>query len=148
MSRGAEHAMSSDWIPGAGVGLIGSAVAWLLSWRISAARSEGRYEAVQVALSEQLTTRQKVEDERTERLRQDLRDMREDWRAGIGGVNKLNDNVVALQAKQNTVNEFTAQAVESMATKLDRHDQMLADHTSTIRLLTDVLMQAKKENGK
>ena len=135
--------MGTDWIPGAGVGIVGSAVAWILSWRIASANSDGRTDAYQRALAESLAARQKVEDEREARLRAEFREMRDDWRAGVAIVNKVNDNVVALQAKQNAVNEFNSQALASLADKCERHDQLLADHTSTLRLLTDVVMSRK-----
>jgi hypothetical protein len=126
----------SDWIPGAGVGLIGSAIAWLLSWRIASAKNEGKTEA-----------QEKADVVRAADIRQDLRDMKEDWRTGIASVQKVSDNVLSLQAKQNTVNEFTAKALESLTEKSDRHEQMLADHASTLRLMTDVLMRKKDQQS-
>jgi phage-related minor tail protein len=62
-------------------------------------------------------------------------------------VQKVSDNVLSLQAKQNTVNEFTAKALESLTEKSDRHEQMLADHASTLRLMTDVLMRKKDQQS-
>lgn len=135
-----EHTLSTDWIPGAGVGLIGSAVAWLLSWRISAAKMEGSIEAKEKAEVVLLDARAKAEMIRSDDLRADLRDLKEDWRAGIADVKRLAENVAAVQASQNVVNAVTAKALESLTEKMDRHEACLADHTNTIRMIVDKVM--------
>jgi signal transduction histidine kinase len=121
--------MSTDWIPGAGIGVIGSVTAWVLGWRITTAKWEGRAEA-----------QRQADFERTEDLRKDLRDLKEDWRSGISDVRKLAENMASVQSSQNVVNAVTAKAIESLTDKLDRHEACLADHTTTIRLLVDRVM--------
>ena len=166
MGRGAtDETMSTDWIPGAGVGLIGSAVAWLISWRINSARLEGHAEEDERRNSDLRLADEKRNGElraadelrnaelrasaalRDADLRQDLRDLKEDWKAGIADVRKLADNMASLQSSQNVFNTVTAKAMDTMTDKLGRHDATLADHTSTLRLLTDVVM-SKREREK
>lgn len=157
--------MSTDWIPGAGVGLVGSCVAWLLSWRINSARLEGHAEEDERRnadlrfADEKRNGELRAADElrntelraatalRDADLRQDLRDLKEDWKAGIADVRKLADNMASLQSSQNVFNSVTAKAMDTMTDKIARHDATLADLTSTVRLLTDVVM-TKKDRDK
>jgi hypothetical protein len=115
--------MPSDWIPGAGVGVLGSVVAWLLSWRIATARGEERLAAMQT----------------------DLRDLKDDFRAGMSEVRSFADATARLQSSQNVVNSVTAKSIETMCDKQDKLESTVADHTATLRLLTEVVM-SKKEN--
>jgi hypothetical protein len=147
VTKGAEHTMSTDWIPGAGVGLVGSAIAWLLSWRINSAKLEGQSEAKEKADTVLSDARAKAEMVRSDDLRADLRVMRDDWRQGIDRVGELAANISALQSSQNVVNTMTSKAIDSMCDKQDRLEQVVADHTATLRLLTEVVM-SKKEAAK
>ena len=139
-NKGAEHTMGYDWIPGAGVGLLGSAIAWLLSWRINSAKNEGAAEVQRKADVAMADAQQKADMIRADDLRADLRELKADWRAGIEDVRKLAENMAAVQSSQNVVNAVTAKAVDAITEKLDKHEACLADHTSTLRLLTNIVM--------
>ena len=115
--------MANDWIPGAGVGVVGSIVAWLLSWRIATARGEERLEAMRV----------------------DLRDLKEDFRSGMNEVRSFADATARLQSSQNVVNTVTAKSMEAMCDKQDKIEATVADHTATLRLLTEVVMSKREK---
>ena len=136
--------MSSDWMPGAAVGLGGSFIAWLLSWRLNSARIEGKSEAAAAAQEKTEAARELRGDD----LRRDLQELKEDWRAGIAQVNRLAENIASLQSAQNAVNGYTAKAIEGLSEKMDRHDAQLADHASTLRLLTSAITTRQQVDGK
>jgi hypothetical protein len=142
-----EHALDPNWIPGAGVGLLGSGIAWLLSWRINSAKLEGISEAKDKADLVLSDAKTKADIVRSEDLRADLREMKQDWREGVDRVSELATNITALQSSQNVVNAVTSKAIEGMCEKQDRLEQVVADHTSTLRLLTDIVM-SRKDAGK
>lgn len=136
--------MANDWIPGAGVGLIGSAIAWLLSWRINSAKIEGQNESDRKADAAIAAVKEKSDLVRSDDLRADLREMKDDWRNGVTEVRELANAMTALQSSQNVVNAVTSKAIEGICDKQDRLEQIVSDHTATLRLLTEVVM-AKKE---
>jgi hypothetical protein len=133
MSKEGQHTMSAEWLPGAGLGLIGSAVAWLLSWRINTAKKDGRTEAAVEAA-----------EDRDEGFRENLRDMRDEWRAGIAEVRTLAMITAKLQASQEVVNTVTAKALDAITSKLDAHQEKLNDHSATLKLVTELLTREQK----
>lgn len=122
VTKGA-HAMDASWVPSAGVGIVASIVAWLLSWRINTVRGE----------------------ERVEGIRSDLKELKEDFRAGMAEVRAFADASARLQSSQNVVNSVTSKALEAITDKQDKMDACLADHTSTLRLLTEVVMSKREK---
>jgi len=124
VTKGATNAMDGSWIPSAGVGIVASIVAWVLSWRINTVRGE----------------------ERMDGMRQDLRDLKEDFRSGMTEVRSFADATARLQSSQNVVNSVTAKTLEAMAEKQDKLEACVADHTSTLRLLTEVVMSKREAN--
>ena len=96
-------------------------MAWILSWRINSARSE----------------------ERVDGIRQDVRDLKDDFRSGMADVRGFADQAARLQSSQNVVNNVTAKAIEGLCDKQDKIGQVVADHTATLRLLTEVVMSKK-----
>ena len=118
--------MNADWVPGAGMGLLGSAVAWLLSWRVSSAKKDGQTE------------------EREKGLRQDIRDLRDEMKAGVAEMRVVAAMAGKLQASQEVVNRVTAQTLESITDKLDRHESILADHSSTLKLVTELVTRKRQ----
>ena len=112
---------NTDWVPTAGVGIIGSIGAWFLSWRINSARGE----------------------ERLAGLQQAIREMRDDLKSNMTEVRTFADASARLQSSQNVVNQGTAHTLESIVDKQERIEAIVADHTATIRLLTEVVMGRK-----
>ena len=125
--------MSADWIPVGSLGVISSVVAWLVAWRVSAARSEGRSDAQHDA-----------EDAKDTSVKQDIRDLRNEVRATMEELRSLGAATVKLSASQDVVNSVTSKALESIILKMDRHEERLADHASTLKLLTEVVMARSK----
>jgi hypothetical protein len=125
--------MSADWIPVGSLGVISSVVAWLVAWRVSAARSEGRSDAQHDA-----------EDAKDTSVKQDIRDLRNEVRATMEELRTLGAATVKLSASQDVVNSVTSKALESIIGKMDRHEEKLADHASTLKLLTEVVMARSK----
>lgn len=125
--------MSADWIPVGSLGVISSVVAWLVAWRVSAARSEGRSDAQHDA-----------EDAKDTSVKQDIRDLRNEVRATMEELRTLGAATVKLSASQDVVNSVTSKALESIILKMDRHEEKLADHASTLKLLTEVVMARSK----
>ena len=116
--RGNIETMNTEWVPGAGVGIVGSIIAWVLSWRISTARGEERVSAMQ----------------------QDIRELKGDFRDGMTEVRSFAATVGAMQSSQNVTNKITSDAIEGMTETLDRHSTQIADHAATLRLITEVVM--------
>ncbi len=146
-SKGEAAVMDANWVPAFGAGVVGSAVAWVLSWRIASTRMEERTQAdlkraeeLRVADLKRAEELRSVDAVRTEELRADLRDLKRAWDDGIDRVGQLASNMAGLQATQNQVNIFTSKAIEGITDKMERHEQLLADHTSTIRLIVDKVM--------
>lgn len=116
-------ALDTGWIPSAGVGVGASIVAWLLSWRVNTVRGE----------------------ERLDGMRQDLRELKEDFRDGMAEVRSFADASARLQSSQNVVNSVTAKTLEAITDKQDRIETTVADHTASLRLLTEVVMSKREK---
>jgi hypothetical protein len=104
-----------------------------VAWRVSAARSEGRSDAQHDA-----------EDAKDTSVKQDIRDLRNEVRATMEELRTLGAATVKLSASQDVVNSVTSKALESIILKMDRHEEKLADHASTLKLLTEVVMARSK----
>jgi hypothetical protein len=100
---------------------------------VSAARSEGRSDAQHDA-----------EDAKDTSVKQDIRDLRNEVRATMEELRTLGAATVKLSASQDVVNSVTSKALESIILKMDRHEEKLADHASTLKLLTEVVMARSK----
>jgi hypothetical protein len=124
----------ADWIPGVGVGFFGSALAWLLSWRINSAHGEGINEAEHVRLSDS-----------DEGLRQDMHDLRDELRGAAAELRGVAAATAKLQASQDVVNKVTAKAIESLELKMENHDRAISDHAATLRLVTELLTKRSGE---
>jgi hypothetical protein len=121
----AEHTMSTDWIPGAAVGVVSGFLSWLLGWRINSAKGDAQSE------------------ERLSGMQADIREIRDDFKAGMIEVRSFADLAARLQSSQNVVNQVTAKSLESICEKQERIESTVADHTATLRLLTEVVMTKK-----
>jgi chromatin segregation and condensation protein Rec8/ScpA/Scc1 (kleisin family) len=137
MAKGEERAMSTDWVPGVGTGFFGSIVAWLLSWRVAAARSEGKADADALRIQD-----------RDEGFREDIRSLRDELRAGVTELRAVSSITAKLQASQDVVNQVTAKSLEAIVAKQDQHAEKLADHTSAIKLLTELIVRHEREERK
>jgi hypothetical protein len=104
-----------------------------VAWRVSAARSEGRSDAQHDA-----------EDAKDTSVKQDIRDLRNEVRATMEELRTLGSATIKLSASQDVVNSVTSKALESIILKMDRHEEKLADHASTLKLLTEVVMARSK----
>jgi hypothetical protein len=104
-----------------------------VAWRVSAARSEGRSDAQHDA-----------EDAKDTSVKQDIRDLRNEVRATMEELRTLGSATMKLSASQDVVNSVTSKALESIILKMDRHEEKLADHASTLKLLTEVVMARSK----
>ena len=125
--------MAADWIPVGSLGVVSSVVAWLIAWRVSAARSEGHSDAQHDAEALKDTT-----------VKEDIRDLRNEVRATMEELRTLGSATMKLSASQDVVNSVTSKALESLVAKMDRHEEKLADHASTLKLLTEVVMSRSK----
>ena len=125
--------MAADWIPVGSLGVVSSVAAWLIAWRVSAARSEGRSDAQHDAEALKDTT-----------VKEDIRDLRNEVRATMEELRTLGSATMKLSASQDVVNSVTSKALESLVAKMDRHEEKLADHASTLKLLTEVVMSRSK----
>jgi hypothetical protein len=104
-----------------------------VAWRVSAARSEGRSDAQHDA-----------EDAKDTSVKEDIRDLRNEVRATMEELRTLGSATIKLSASQDVVNSVTSKALESIILKMDRHEEKLADHASTLKLLTEVVMARSK----
>lgn len=123
-----------DWLPASAMSVATAAGAWLLSWRISTAKRDGLYEARGIA-----------QEDRDEGFRQDLRDVRDEFRSGVAEMRAVSTATAKLQASQDVVNQVTAKAIEGLANRLERHEEKLNDHAATLKLVTELLT---REQGK
>ena len=126
--------MDTNWVPSASVGIVASVVAWTLSWRINTVRSEERLEGIRKDLVE-------LKDD----FRTGIRDIKEDLRSSTSEIRSSSDTVSRLKSSQDVVNTVTAKGIEGLTDKLDKIESVVADHTSTLRLLTEVVMSRKSE---
>ena len=123
-----DAAVIADWVPGAGVGVVMSAVGGLLAWRIGSAKKEGR----DGATLKQLDTEDRG-------LRQDIRDLRDELRSSTKELQKVSDLALAFKSSQDVVNVMQSKATEAVVRKLDEHAAVLQDHSGTLRILQELL---------
>lgn len=123
------------WEPGVGMGFLGSIGAWLLSWRVSAAKQEGQAKADAVRIQE-----------RDDGFREDIRGLRDELRDGVAELRAVSAVTSKLQASQDVVNQVTARTLESIISKQDAHAEKIADHTSAIKLLTELITRHERES--
>ena len=127
-----------------GAGLIGTILAWLaaavsglLSWRIAAAKTEGK------------------EEGRDEALRKDLTQLAGELRASAAEMRASNLAAARREGAQDQVNVAMAKMMEGLVTRLDRHERVHADLNATLKdhgealILLKTLMQerAKREGS-
>jgi hypothetical protein len=127
---GATRHMSADWLPGAAVAAVMSGVGSLLSWRVASAQKEGRGE----------TEIRQLESEGTG-LRQDIRDLREDLRAGAAEMRSLNALVIKLQASQDVLNHMQAKALDAICQRQEEHGRLIADNAKSMAIVNELLKQ-------
>ena len=122
----------NEWLsPGTGLGVLGvlgGLYAWLSRWREGEVRSDAQTTAGVSAL-----------EEKDDGLRQAIRELRDEFRAGVGDLQRQAVATTALQASQNKVNEYTAKAIESITARQEKHEEKLNDHAATLRLVTELL---------
>ncbi len=80
--------------------------------------------------------RDELKDQADER-KTDVAELRNELRATASDFRGVAADIAALQTNQTFTNSITAKAIEGLGIKQDRHAEQLADHASTIRLLTD-----------
>lgn len=138
-SEGATSTMSLDWLPTVGISLGSGALAWLVSWRVSDAVRQGRSDSLE-----------KMQAANSAGLRQDLRDLRDEVHGSVTGfreevrsaLNELRGVTLLtskLQASQDVVNNVTARAIEGITDKVDRLETVTADHSSSLKLITELV---------
>jgi ABC-type transporter Mla subunit MlaD len=149
--------MSGEWLPVGSLGVVSSIAAWLVSWRVSAARTDGRRDAERASE----TAKDSSIKEDIHALRDEVRDAvgeirsvastaelvrtrQEEVRATVAELRALAGQTAKLQASQDVVNNVTAKTLENVVAKLDRHDEKLTDHASTLKLITEVVMSRSK----
>lgn len=158
MSRGNSETMSTDWVPSAGFGVVSTFLAWIVSWRVSNSKLEGKLQAegenaeavriagvkradeIRAADSKRADELRAADAQRADELRKEFQSLKDAWFSGIERVQELSDNMARLQSSQNVLNEMSSKRLESLTDKVERHGEMLADHTSSIRLLIDKVM--------
>lgn len=155
------------WIPPAVIGIICTVASGAIAWRVASAKQEGETsteiandkklsEARELALRETLkerdaafqTTVGKIEKniaERDEVLRQDIRDLREDFTSGLDDIRKSQAANGERSAAQDKVNIYTAEAMQRLVITQERHTEKLADHASMIKLLTDIVAEEREQ---
>lgn len=133
----------NDWTsPGAGLGLlgvIGSLLSWLFGWKEKSALAEERNAAAAKSAKEAAEKAIAASEDESEGFHQDMREFRDEFRLGLTEMRTVATSVAQQQASQSVVNSFTAKAIESMATRLDRHEEKINDHAATLKLVTELL---------
>lgn len=109
--------MDTGWVPGAVIGTLGSVGAWLLSWRINSAKQEQEAKSTRNALEE----------------------LKSDFRAGMEEIRKLADATARLQSSQGVVNTLQSKALDAVVARQDQHADKLADHSSSLKLLLEMV---------
>ena len=122
VQKGPDIMPETNWLASTGVGIVASVGAWLLSWRINSARVE----------------------ERIDGMRQDIHELKDDLKATLSDVRAFADASARLQSSQNVVNQGTARSLDIIADKQERLDATVADHTATLRLLTEVVLSKRE----
>jgi hypothetical protein len=136
------------WIPGAALGLLGllgSGAGWLFGWKENNAKTETKLEGEQGSFERRLIDlRDDIKSERTG-LEQDITELRSDLKANMAEMRTTASAIAAMQERQGVVNEVTAKTLESIVAKLDRHDEVIHDHTATLRLLTALVTERRRD---
>lgn len=78
-------------------------------------------------------------EDRTEGVRQDIQALRDDFKAGVAEMRTAAVGVATLQASQDKVNLYTAEAIKGIVSRQDRHEEKLNDHAATLKLVTELL---------
>lgn len=151
---------AAGWIFGA-VGTVWAIAQSILSRRERSAKREGRQEGAaeveQRRIEEQKDLDQRRMDEQKERLEDRDDTLRDEIRRLRDQLGKLFDRLdavaaqgIELQTTQNLTNTMTAKALESLATKQERHSEQLADHAGTLKLLNSIvtLLQQQQQQQK
>ncbi len=151
------------WIPPFGASVVGSILSWLIAFRVAQAKFESkvtsditRADELREADEKRATELRAADIQRadelriaaakqSEDLRAELREMKGAWSSGIDRVQGLAENIANLQGSQNQINVFQEKALQSLIERSDRHETVLADHTSTLRLLVDRVMSVKAQ---
>lgn len=157
MGEGITADMSLDWIPTTGIGLGAGIVGWVLSWRISDAFREGRTDESEKQIGRRLEDADKFAKMSDEGFRRDFRDLRdevrgalagvrEDYRQGLSEIRNVGLMASKLQASQDVVNNVTARAIEGITDKMERLETVVADHSSSLKLITELVTSRKAGN--
>lgn len=78
-----------------------------------------------------------IEEKRLEELRAEIKSFRDELKVAVTEFRSGSMLTTELRASQAVVNTMTAKALDAIGTKQERHAEMLADHASTLKLLTD-----------
>jgi hypothetical protein len=76
-------------------------------------------------------------DDRDQDVHADIRGLRDEMRKAVDAFQQQSILTTELRSSQAVVNTMTAKAMDSIATKQERHGEVIADHSATLRLLTD-----------
>lgn len=139
-----EKTMDANWIPGAGLGLIGTIVAWIMG----RAKFEARADAMREA-----------DDKRFEDidggLHEDLSTLRDELKAGVAELRALAMASAKRDGAQDVINKVTTETLTGLADRLDTHDRVheridatLTEHAVSLRLLTQLMDRRSKEQGR
>jgi uncharacterized protein (DUF3084 family) len=109
------------------------------------AKRDAQVEAALKNHTEISQVKETAADERNFDLREDLKDLRDQLRLAVAEMHSVASETARLQASQDVVNKVTAKALESIETKMDKHEQAISDHAATLRLVTELLTKRNAE---
>lgn len=137
-----------NWIPGAALGLVGilgSALGWLFGWKENNARTEVQLEGEQSSVASRLgDLRADFKAERTA-FAEHVGELRAELKSSTQEMRTAATTIAAMQERQSVVNDVTAKTLEGIVSKLDRHDEVIHDHTATLRLLTALVTKDRRD---
>lgn len=151
-ANGGGDAGSSSWVGwlfGA-AGTVWAILQAFLSRRERSAKREGKQEGAAEVEQKRAEEQRERLDDRDDNLRDDIRRLRDQLGKLFDKLDTVAAQGIELQTTQNLTNTMTAKALESLATKQERHSEQLADHAATLRLLNNIvtLLQQQQQQGK
>jgi len=125
------------------MGALGSIGAWILSWRISAARHEGSDSVRQAGFAAAISELKTTVADRDEMLRSDIRDMRDEFSGRLDELQKSYASYQAAFASQEKVNIFTSEAIKGIVATQERQGDKISDHAASLKLLTELVTRER-----
>lgn len=133
MSESAGNNMAFDWVPGAVLGVAGSAIAWWRSTGIAEALVKERIEQIKQEMAKGTQLSAKVDD-----------DFKEELCAAINELRAVTLTMAKMSSGQDVLNTVTQKALESLTRKSEANEKAISELQATTSLIRQWLERQNK----